>query len=227
MNKYNQIMEKICVTPEMLSRLQAAARKQSAKSRKMRWRKPVGALAACLVLIIGGTTLMNSNMVFPGKKIYHSRRKFPWAGCKIILRSSSLQKAFLSRCPSLRTCRMGTPLKVRQTSLAWLWWSIPMGQRRSNTAWAWVRMPWLETTILMRNTGLLQTAQFCTAVRIVDIPLPNGRTPHTVIALFLIYRLQKICGQILSRVLSLWIFEYSRVYYIPNHDTLLLSFIRR
>ena len=68
MNKYNQIMEKICVTPEMLSRLQAAARKQSAKSRKMRWRKPVGALAACLVLIIGGTTLMNSNMVFPWEK---------------------------------------------------------------------------------------------------------------------------------------------------------------
>lgn len=61
-------MEKICVTPEMLSRLQAAARKQSAKSRKMRWRKPVGALAACLVLIIGGTTLMNSNMVFPWEK---------------------------------------------------------------------------------------------------------------------------------------------------------------
>ena len=66
MNKYNQIMEKICVTPEMLSRLQAAARKQSAKSRKMRWRKPVGALAACLVL--SGTTLMNSNMVFPWEK---------------------------------------------------------------------------------------------------------------------------------------------------------------
>ena len=59
-------MEKICVTPEMLSRLQAAARKQSAKSRKMRWRKPVGALAACLVL--SGTTLMNSNMVFPWEK---------------------------------------------------------------------------------------------------------------------------------------------------------------
>lgn len=68
MNKYNQIMEKICVTPEMLSRLQAAVRKQSAQSRKMRWRKPVGALAACLVLIIGGTTLMNSNMVFPWEK---------------------------------------------------------------------------------------------------------------------------------------------------------------
>ena len=61
-------MEKICVTPEMLSRLQAAARKQSAKSRKMRWRKPVGALAACLVLVIGGTALMNSNMVFPWEK---------------------------------------------------------------------------------------------------------------------------------------------------------------
>ena len=61
MNRYNQIMDAIRVTPEMEQRLLAAAAKP-AKSR--RWQR-AGALAACLALLVCGSAVVANRRADP------------------------------------------------------------------------------------------------------------------------------------------------------------------
>ena len=57
MMKYNQIMEKIHVTPEMLSRLQNEITFRLNRQVRARRYKMAGIVAACLALVISGTTI--------------------------------------------------------------------------------------------------------------------------------------------------------------------------
>lgn len=57
MNKYNQIMEKICVTPVMISRLQEQIGVRLAQQERVRRQKIAGIIAACLVLVVSSTVV--------------------------------------------------------------------------------------------------------------------------------------------------------------------------
>lgn len=59
MMKYNQIMEKIHVTPEMLSRLQNEIVASLARQARVRRYKVAGIVAACLILVVSGTTIVH------------------------------------------------------------------------------------------------------------------------------------------------------------------------
>lgn len=58
MIKYNQIMEKIHVTPAMLSRLQNEITACLERKARVRRYKVAGIAAACLVLVVSGTTIV-------------------------------------------------------------------------------------------------------------------------------------------------------------------------
>lgn len=56
MNKYNRLMEQVNPSPDMAQRLHAALDEPPVRKAAAWWR--YGALAACLVLVLGGTALM-------------------------------------------------------------------------------------------------------------------------------------------------------------------------
>lgn len=68
MMKYNQIMEKIHVTPEMLSRLQNEIATRLDRQVRARRYKLAGIVAACLALVISGTTIVYHSGIAWGQK---------------------------------------------------------------------------------------------------------------------------------------------------------------
>lgn len=58
MIKYNQIMDRICVTPAMLSRLQNEIAACLDRKARVRRYQVAGIAAACLVLVVSGTTIV-------------------------------------------------------------------------------------------------------------------------------------------------------------------------
>lgn len=67
MMKYNQIMEKIHVTPEMLSRLQNGIDACLNHQKRVRRYKIAGIVAACLVLAVSGTTMIHRSGIAWGQ----------------------------------------------------------------------------------------------------------------------------------------------------------------
>ena len=60
MNKYNRLMEKVNPSPDMEQRLHAALDRPPVR-KSSTWRHAAPAIAACLVLVLGGTALMHQS----------------------------------------------------------------------------------------------------------------------------------------------------------------------